>query len=175
MNTNSLLGLLALIVVVGGGIWFFSSKNPQGSASPSTDSPVAGTGTIADLAVQTGSWECDVTSDTDGVSSVGKAFVSDRKVRADFVSNVAALGNKEVGSHMIQTQEFVYAWSDMAPQGTRMMIPANSDVLITSDTGTVGTNAPVTYSCVPWTANEALFTPPSGVTFFDVPFTPPAQ
>lgn len=175
MNTNSLLGLLALIIVVGGGVWYFSNKNPQGTSLREVADVIEGTGTIADLAIQTGAWECDVTTTADEVSSSGKAFVSNGKVRADFVSQVAALGNKEVASHMIQTKEFVYTWSDLAPQGTRMMIPPNSDVLIKSDTGTMGTNAPVTYSCAPWIENEALFTPPSNITFMDVPFTPPAQ
>lgn len=169
MNTNALIGLVALVVVVGGGVWFFSSKKDMqdGSAEAhrSSQDAVRGEGTFAELMARTGSWKCDVAVAIEEAPSQGEVYISDGKIHADFTAQIEAMGGQSVRTQMIQTDGYVYTWSDMTPQGFKMPIPEGGEADAPQG---VSYDSRVSYDCAPWTLDMSLFIPPSNVTFMEI-------
>lgn len=176
MNTNTLLGLLALIVVVGGGVWFFSQKDAgEQGMMDENEMMNDGTSSFAELLHRTGSWKCTVSVEIEESPSEGTVYVSDGKVRADFTSRPKTMGGTEVKTHMVQTDGYVYTWSDLLPQGMKMMLPKDSTATADTTTGVVGTDSDVDYSCAPWVGDNAQFTPPASVSFMELPSNATAE
>ena len=172
MNTNVVIGLVALIVVVGGGAWLLSNKGanaPMEGDAPEGQEVSEGAGSFGDMIARAGSWTCSVSTSVEAAPSEGTTYISNGMIRADFISRPEALGGQEVSSHMIQSDGYIYTWSDMAPQGMKMLIPkepldgAGGDAV-----GTVSADAQVEYSCMPWVADSSKFAPPSTVTFMEL-------
>lgn len=170
MNTNALIGLLALVVVVGGGVWFLSSKpdaqDGKQEAHQASADAVRGEGTYADLIARAGSWKCDVAVSVEEAPSQGTVYVSDGKIHADFTAQVEAMGGKSVRTQMIQTDGYVYTWSDMTSQGYKMEIP-EGEAQADAPQG-ISYDSRVTYDCAPWVADASLFVPPSTITFMEI-------
>lgn len=164
MNTNALIGLVALIAVVGGGVWFFSNKNTEPMSDDSQEM-TSGAGTFAELMAHTGSWKCDVTTSQAQAPSTGTAYISDGKVRADFTSEV---NGSSVTSHMISADGYVYTWSDAYPQGMKMMIPEGETTANDSAPTGIPADENVDYSCSLWLADAGMFTPPASVSFMEL-------
>jgi|CXWL01.1.fsa_nt_gi hypothetical protein len=171
MNTNVLIGLVALIVVVGGGAWLLSSKGadaPEGATSD-TQEVSEGSGSFGEMIARAGSWTCTVSTFVEAAPSEGTTYISNGMIRADFTSRPQALGGQEVSSHMIQADGYIYTWSDMAPSGMKMLIPKDQQAVAGGDAvGTVGADAQVEYSCLPWTLDSTKFVPPSTVSFMEL-------
>lgn len=170
MNTNALVGLIALVVVVGGGVWFFSSKGDvqDGSAEAhkASSEAVRGEGTFGELMARAGSWKCDVAVAIEEAPSQGTVYVADGKIYADFTAQVEAMGGQSVRTEMIQADGYVYTWSDMTPQGFKMQLP-EGDASKDAPQG-VSYDSRVTYDCAPWSVDASVFTPPSSVTFMEI-------
>jgi len=167
MNTNALIGVIVAIVVVGGGAWYLTT---QGTPSPEGPEAVqqeaAGEGTFAELMMRSGSWKCDITTTIEEAPSTGVAYIADGKIRADFTSTPAATG-QPVTSHMISADGYVYTWSDMYPQGMRIMIP-EGEATVDTEVGGMAYDSRVDYDCQPVAANASLFVAPSDVTFMEL-------
>jgi hypothetical protein len=171
MNTNMLIGLVALIVVVGGGAWFLSSKSVDAPTDGGSDTQEVsnGSGSFGEMIARAGSWTCTVSTSVEAAPSEGTTYISNGMIRADFVARPEALGGQEVSTHMIQSEGYIYTWSDMAPQGMKMLIPKDQPDSAGGDAvGTVGADAQVEYSCMPWVADSSKFAPPSTVTFMEL-------
>lgn len=173
MSTKAIVGLIAAIVVVGGAIWYFSSGSGnqapiEGSVEGAMENE--GSGMLASLIARAGSWKCEVTSEIEAAPSQGTVYVSGGKMRGDFSSQPEALGGASVVSHMINTGEFIYTWSDAYPQGMKMAVPPEGSN-VSSDpaaSGGVDYQSQVHYSCSPWAADESMFAPPAGVSFMEL-------
>lgn len=172
MSTKVIISIVAAIVIVGGGAWYFLShksvKKEVEIGTQQKKDDATGTGTFADLVGKAGSWKCTVKTEVEQAPSEGVAYIADGKVRADFTSKVAALQGKTVTSHMITADGYVYTWSDAYPQGMKMKMPEGQQAPDTNPKGSVPMNAPVEYTCAPWVTDPAVFTPPTSVSFMEM-------
>lgn len=172
MNTKVVIGIVTGVILVGAGAWYLSSHKPVAEAPVSgNQEPQAqqakGMGSLGELIAKAGSWKCTVKMQAGEAPSEGVAYIADGKVRADFSSNVAALGGKEVKSSFIQADGYAYTWSDMMPKGIKLPIPSSTDPAV-SEATPMDYAAPVEYDCAPWMKDDALFTPPTSVTFMEL-------
>lgn len=171
-----ILATLALITIAGLG-WYFtqsssneaqpqqSEQSADQSESANQDSQVADTteqsGTIADLLSRTGSWRCDVSSNVAAAPSTGVAYIADGKIRGDFTSKVAAMGNLQVKTHLIVIDGFAHVWTDLYPQGAKTAIDAPA-----SETQSgFSHDTQVSYLCVPHQPDASLFVLPANISF----------
>ncbi|KND51451.1 MAG: hypothetical protein ABA06_04050 [Parcubacteria bacterium C7867-001] len=169
MNTQTIIALVIAVVVVGGGVWYFSSMGPQGVPNGEAGTSNNGTGTLQSLMGLTGSMKCDVATAAGPSQSSGTVYITNGKMRGDFNSTSAATGEAVIESHMIRSGGFMYTWSSAAPQGVKFSEEAIASASSqSSGQGSVDPNAQVTYSCSLWAADEAQFTPPSTVSFIDM-------
>ena len=176
MNTKALIVGAVVVVVVGGGIWYATSHHAPApvvtSATTTTQSETgttaseSGTGTIASLWGMTGNLTCDVSSNT-GTPFSGKVYVSGGKVRADVNATIASMGNKQVESHMIHADGFVYSWTNLIPQGIK--VPDAQATTGSNQSQGVSAATAITYSCLPWVADPTVFVVPTSVSFMTPP------
>lgn len=161
---KAILGVIAAVIVIGGGAWYVSSQN-GGSANVEggmeEKKENAGQGTIGELIARAGSWICTVTVDMEEAPSDGVTFIADGMVRADFTSTI---DGKAVTSHMISADGYVHTWSDAYPQGVKMKIP-EGQATTDSTVGGVSADSRVDYDCQPWAKDSSKFVPPSDVSF----------
>lgn len=169
MSTNALIGIIAGIVIVGGGVWYVSSNkevSPVAIEETSEESQEAqqneGEGTLADLMGRTGSWTCEVNAAYEGGSSDGTVVMNDGKLRGDFTATMAGI---TVNTSFIGRDGYMYSWTSMLPQGFKVEMNAAA--------GTAGgqgmdPSTNVNYSCMPWAADESKFVVPSDITFIEM-------
>ena len=173
MDTKAIIGLIVAIVVIGGGAWYFSSQKSVGTSGDALEQQAdtmkesKGMGTFAELIGKVGTWKCTVRMNVAEAPSEGVAYIADGKVRADFTSKVQALGGKEVQSSMIQTDGYVYTWSNMMPQGMKMKVPLSNDPAV-SEMVPDNYTEQVDYDCGPWMMDASKFTPPAEVSFMEL-------
>lgn len=169
MNTQTIIALVIAVVVVVGGVWYFSSRGPAGAPTGEVGASNNGSGTLQSLMGLAGSMKCEVATAAGPSQSSGTVYIANGKMRGDFNSTSAATGERVIESHMIRAGGFMYTWSSAAPQGVKFSEEAIASVNTQSNgKGGVDPNAQVTYSCSVWAADEALFAPPSTVSFVDM-------
>ena len=173
METKTLIGVLVAVVIVGGGVWYFSSNK---EAAIPTEEGVMGTmeekaegsATLADLMARTGSFRCDVEVKAEaaagGSETAGTVYIGEAKMRGDFATKVSGM---TVNSHMISREGYVYTWSDMMPQGMKMKVVTDGEAQ-TSTQGAMDASAAVDYHCAPWSVDGSKFTVPGTVTFTEL-------
>jgi hypothetical protein len=173
MNTNTIIGVVAAVVVLGGGYYVLNrpavapvtlgQEQPATTTSETVAAPGKFSGSLAELATRGGSWKCSVDSTTAQAVSTGVTYASGGKVRADFTTSVPSYGSVE--THLIADGVDVYTWSPMMPQGIKTKMTAQgSGTGPTSGQG-VNTDTEYSYDCQPWTADATLFVVPTNVTF----------
>lgn len=186
MQTKLIAGLaLAGIVVVGGGAYYMTSSNfsngpvtevdlPTPVQGTSTEpvaventAPETGTGTLLDLFAKAGNLHCTFSHDEKGNEVKGDVYISGGLLRADIIAKIAVLGDKAIEAHSVQKDGFAYGWTNVAPQGTKIKIPAGKSIADVS--GKSGVNATsVNYSCENKTSDASIFAIPSDVQFVEV-------
>jgi len=166
--------LYALIglAVVGIGAWFVMNPRPaadtptveqeQARDLPSNETQ-AFKGSMQQLMARGGSWRCDVSLTTEGVTTSGTTYVAGGMVRADFVSNVPQIGNVE--SHMIMRDNTAYTWTSMMNQGFKFPIESAEGQPEVSAEVAAQVNQQYDYRCTAWPTDESKFALPSGITF----------
>lgn len=179
MNTKLTAWVIIGIIIVGGGWYAFSQQHilaPMQESLEATSEEVveqdetAGTfiGSLADLSMRGGSWQCDVdTSAITGagaMSAQGTVYVSGKKVRADFAIEAPIVGT--VHTYMIADGTDVYSWSSMMPSGIKapMQQPEGAGDTPTQDEQTGPYNS-YAYDCMPAQVDASLFVIPSDITF----------
>lgn len=177
---GKIVAIIVVLIVILGGVWYVMNS---GSAAPASPNPAQTTaaadalnnasgtpsgqtaGTIGGL-LSMGDVTCtvDMTSASDGSGTV---YVSGGKMAGDF--SMTANG-QTMSAHMINDGSFIYSWSDAAPQGVKMPVPAaGSTNTAPSGQQNFDPSTPVNYSCQPWTVDASKFTPPSSVNFMTLP------
>jgi len=171
METKQLITLVVALVVVGGGVWYFSSGNPGGvpveegvvgtntAATPATEAE--GSATLADLMMRDGAYRCDVElKASGGADSSGTVYIGNERMRGDFTS---VMNGSTIESHMISMDGYVYTWSDMMPQGVKMQVSA--DGTTAGSQGGLDASSAVDYHCASWAIDANRFVLPDNVTF----------
>lgn len=116
-----------------------------------------------------GSYVCTVKQYFEQTDSEGTVYISEGKVRGDFVTTVA---NKEVKTSFLVKDGYQYLWTSPLASGFKMKIPAQGGSMENQAgmSGTYAWNAEQIgdYNCTPWTPDTATFTLPSGMMFAEI-------
>lgn len=168
MNANAAVGFIVVIVIIAAGAWYYTS-NPTVpipgmpvDTTPETATDAKGAGTFAELVAREGTWRCDVAMSQGPAPTEGTTYISGSQIRADFTAMSAG---REISAHMIQTDGYIYSWTDLVPQGFKMAVSAVTTGSVAQQV--VDPNANVEYSCLPWVVDASKFTPPSAVAFME--------
>lgn len=167
MNRNTIIAIIAALVVVVGAIYLVMNR-PAGEGvvnNPTGNSAEQGTGTFASLMGMAGAQECTISTQVEDTSSQGVVYVSGGKIRGDFTSTV---NNQTMHSHMIHLGSTVYTWTDEMPQGFKMEVPQGDATSDTTSKEVFDANQNVQYSCKPWLEDSGKFTPPADIQFMDM-------
>jgi hypothetical protein len=185
--------VIALVVVVGGGLYFMSSGSlsmEEGKVNvlapelnedvtSSEDSKVldkatpklaekasAFTGSFFDLATRGGKYRCEVTSTGASAGTLGTVYVSGTDLRGDFTTVSAG---KTIESHMLKKGDTVYVWGAGMPQGVMMQasVMQGQGSTATQGQGVSGTQE-YGWNCVATGGDTSLFVKPSNIEFMDV-------
>lgn len=171
-----LYGIIAL-VVVSGGAWYVmnlpetasptetpDSNSPRMNSDAPSNESMQFKGSLQALAARGGSWQCDVSVTTEGVTTKGTTYVTGEMVRADYVTDVPQYGDIE--SHMIMREATVYTWSNLMSRGMKFPI---TDGKMSGERSTTEVtpqfDGEYDYSCKAWPTDESKFALPQGITF----------
>ena len=168
---------IAVVALVVGGTYYASKKSPEAEqeetkADTRVDSATqadvsveaeAQSGTLRELLSMKQDITCTFNSDVGGDTS-GVVYISDGKMRGDFVSQSSV--NAQVESHMILQDSMAYVWS--GSQGAKMDISKLQADTSGQAGGSVDLDAKVDYTCEDWKKDETKFTLPGTVTFIDI-------
>lgn len=171
MNFYAVIGLVAVVGVLGGSAWFFStSQTPPHDTSTEvaaentpSEEPQTGEGTVQDLLNRTGSWECTVASSAGGTTTNGTAHIADGAIRGTFRSAIPQLGGMTITSNLLVREGYAYVWTSLYPQGTKVAL-ANAPAESSENNG-ISLSSAVSYTCTPWVVDTSLFTLPEGISF----------
>lgn len=169
MSTKVVIGLIAALLVVAAGAWYFMGQGgasiPDGAMVGEGDESMTGSGSLSDLMRMGSSVKCTVHSEDPNAISDGMVYVSGGKVRADFTSAVAGTNHE---SSMITADGYIYTWSSAMPQGLKMKNEgADTPSSAPTEPGSVNPNVKVNYSCAPWMVDSSVFMPPANIEFMD--------
>ena len=179
MSFNLLLGIVAAIVVVGGGAYV--AMNPEiitsitgGSAEEgeemmeNEEGENASVGnTFANLVALGQSVACTFSHDDGaGNRSSGTVYMTGgaTQMRGDFT--VEASGTAPVETFMVRTGGYTYMWSDASPQGIKSQVVNEAE--LTSDDQNGGIDEDTEFSCQAWNVDNSKFSLPSGIQFTDM-------
>lgn len=173
MNTK-VIGIIAAIVVIAAGVWFFTqSKNTNevqtDTASTEAEAELQQENTsLKELMSRDREVKCTYES-ADGGS--GTIYATRGRARGDF--EVTTDGKPSMG-HMIANQTTGYFWMEGQTTGMKMMIDADANAS-TNNQG-VDPNKNYDFNCESWRADASVFTPPTNVQFqeFKIPEVPAA-
>ncbi len=170
MSIKALLGIIAAVIVLGGGAWYLSTTNgtnegvmnEQGAAGTSEEVGSEGTTTFGEFLALGGSRECQVTVSMKEAPATGTVYVSGSDIRSDVVAKPANVA-MEINAHMIRTGGYIYAWTDMYPQGMKMK-ESDTESESAANSG-YDPSAEVSYTCKAWVPDASKFEVPASVTF----------
>ena len=165
MNTKAVLGIVALLVIIGV-VWALTKGPSDYEAAPgetgSTSGENSGESTFASLIAQGGSRTCTVSVANEGGTSEGTVYISGGMMRGDFTTTA---NGQTMAAHMIQADGYMYSWSDAAPQGVKVALSATQNTQAQSQG--IDPNANVDYRCSPGVSDQSKFEVPSNVTFME--------
>ncbi len=121
--------------------------------------------TLTKLMEKGGNYQCAFSHSTEVGDSTGIVFISNKKIRGDFVSKVSVPGIGDMGdikTYMISDGESTYTWSSMSSDGFKSPV---ADDAPKDSTGSVSANQELDYKCVGWKLDESKFSIPTNITF----------
>src|SRR5687768_17030789 len=110
INTNIIIGIVAALVVVGGGAYVYTQMDGSAEVRESEQLSLR---TLFDRDDQ----KCTFKTTVDGMVSEGTLYISDGCIRGDFTSQVQ--GKTEL-SHMIATKDEMRIWQHEQTTGFTM-------------------------------------------------------
>ena len=176
MVQKEIIAGAAALMVLGGAVLYFANR-PSTTAVVETETQTAAVetattgeaekfnGSFMDLMGRGGTYECRFSSDVDGSKSEGVVYVSDKKIRGNFMSTV---DGKEVRSSMIQDGESMYVWSEAMPKGIKMKAAAMTATGAKAPAGMFDPSLAMNYDCKPWKTDSAWFVAPPNVEFMSL-------
>lgn len=175
--------ILVVIVVVGaGGAWYYS-QNRAAVVSEGTPTSVVNlespsptplaqgntfTGKIADLLKHGKNLTCTFQRVDETGTTSGTVYVAGegQRLRGNF--NIEQSGNTAMTGHVVRDGQTMYVWSDQLPQGTKFTITEEAETSASSDTSQQLLDKDLNYNCLPWVADQGVFTLPTDKQFVDV-------
>lgn len=122
--------------------------------------------TLSKLMGKGGNYMCTFVHSTQMGESTGSVYISNKKIRGDFVSKVSVPGLPNMGditTHMISDGESVYTWSSMSAEGYK--VPVAQEDKTAESSASVPTDQELDYKCVGWTVDQSKFSLPTNITF----------
>lgn len=130
---------------------------------------VSGTDSLITLSRQGKDFECQVRFEQGGAEQPieGTFFTSEGKLRGDFIVPAPEFGGVIVSSMVLDT-DMLFVWSDINGELLGFKSDRTTGDVSIKTKEPVPLEAPVQYSCAPWTAIDmSIFVPPTNVTFTD--------
>lgn len=165
---QKLLPILGIIVIIGGGVYYFNTKKSSPQAPSQTVSEAAEFAKAIESGTPT---FCVLTKDSDKM----EFHIQGKKTAMTTTSTVE--GKTHVG-HMVNDGTYIYTWDETNMQGSKMAL----DTLETNNSPAPAPSAPVfdnaedydyyqnmgyTVNCQKESSNDSFFAPPSTVKFID--------
>lgn len=171
MNKKILLGISGFVVLFILITIFVFARKPSLTTSPtptSTESQSQAKSqtqpqSLKEILSAGISQKCSYDFELEGNSSRGEVYISDSKIRADFVTVTT---DKSTNTHMILDNNLYYLWVDGQVNGFKMSFDPNavsSDQSPTSNQ--IDWDQKLSYNCSPWIADQSKFVLPSNITF----------
>ncbi len=173
---------VVIIIIIVAGIFIWSRNetknvvneaveqvNVEGVGLPAGKDPISGMDSLAALAQQGKSLECQVVferSEAEG-NVEGTYFTYRGKLRGDFVMPAPDLGGSIVSSMIVDT-DMLFVWTTIEGQtlGFKSDLTARDNSVPTKEP--VALDAQVKYTCTAWEAVDgSVFIPPADVKFTD--------
>lgn len=152
-----IVGLIA-VVVVGAGAYTMMNRGGPAAAPAATSTPQTSEMSLREFSMSQTPQKCTFTSMQ---GSQGTVYVANARVRGDFTAQ--ANGSAVMG-HMIVKDNTSHVWMDGMSTGFKNSFDAVAEPGSATDSG-VNPDERVSYSCEPWTPDDALFSLPAGVEF----------
>ena len=172
MNNKTIGIIVGVLVLVGLAFLLMRNKNgdtnevASNTATTDTKSQAASESTsIKSLLASGGSKKCTFTSTEGATSSNGTVYVAGGKFRGDFS---ATANGKVMGSHMISSGTDSYMWMDGMTTGFKMKLDDTAKTGTTAQSQSVDPNKNFDFKCDSWSADNSMFSLPSGVQFSDM-------
>lgn len=173
MNKKILI-VLIILILIGVGVYLFTKKPSQSIKQETVNSQDNTTntenkttqGTLKSLLTAGKSQKCTYSKNLESVSLSGTVYISNGKMRGDYVSGTEQM---KVNGHMIVDGQYLYSWTDLSKQGTKMAINQEAQTPATASENTSSQasdmNQAFEYVCQGWTEDASVFIVPSDITF----------
>lgn len=128
-----------------------------------------GRGRLVDLLSLGERLECTIRYEVADAVTEGTVFMDEGRLRGDFMVPTTAT-TSNVASMAIKDQE-LYVWAEVAGEqwGVKKSLGSTTDEVTLDAREPVSLEAPVLYTCQPWTAYDpSVFTPPADILFRDL-------
>ena len=175
MKKNTLIAIIALLVLVGGLTYLKTKSQSPKSPATTTNStkPTQQAKTkISDWLKKKSSVVCTI--ENNGQKTT--IYIKGDKIRVDGMTT----STQNQKSYYIQDDKYAYIWTDGKPNGTKY--PLKSFLNDNEDDSETNTNAPqkfdlkemeaawegMNYKCTPKNIPDSNFTPPSNIKFVDL-------
>ena len=182
MNKKVLVSVIVVLILLllGGGAYTLSKRNKTQTTTqvttqttPTQESTKTAAQSLKDLLLSGVPQRCSYRDTEEGIDMAGTTYVSGGKVRADFTSTTEG---KTTTGHTVYDGTTSYIWTDEMTTGYKMMIDISKEEEASSESDSttqqgVDLNKTIDYTCSPWVVDQALFTPPTTITFaeFNIP------
>ncbi len=180
--SKTILVIIIIAVVIGGGIWVFSAhqnKNNEVSSSEintlpenlSKNSEKASTKKIpfSEFIKGFGSYQCTVNQSVNGNETKGTIYLSKGLLRGEFASVARSL---KIDTNFIVRDGYTYTWTSLMPKfGFKTKINSeNRESSGSQNSGSYNFNAEKVgdYNCEAWTVDQSKFNLPTGIEFREI-------
>jgi hypothetical protein len=172
---KTILGVIAAIVVAGGIYWYVDSQkdspsgrqessNETGDAartSENADSSDNRQTSLAALAQSDRPQKCTFSTVTDGFTVTGTSYMDGQgKYRVDYSSRDSS--QTYTGHNIFDANATIYMWQDGQAQGFKYDVQSSATA---QQAAGLDPNVQTDYDCESWSVDNAMFVPPSSVTF----------
>lgn len=165
-------GVVILLLVGGGGVFWARSKRIGRetdiilpSPTQQEDKATNNTTSLKDLILSARPLTCTFNSAADSGSVSGTVYISEGKIRGDFV----ATGNgKEFSSHMIADGKFSYVWMDGETSGLKMAFDPKAQPTGQPNNSPISVDEQADYKCVATKLEAGKFEVPGTVEFVTI-------
>lgn len=134
-------------------------------------------GSFTDLLGKGKNVKCTFSDENEDGSSEGTIYVSGKKSRNDIYAEVE--GGEKFEYHTIIDSEYMYTWSSLEEQGTKIKLDELNMTGKEFDEASLSENLEAyaehegiqkktNFKCRPWIPNNSKFNPPSNIEFIDM-------
>lgn len=185
MNQNKIIGIIAVVLLVALGIWYFSSSNNSGvtgtqdeTGAAETATGAAGnanaaakpaaTNTFRSIFTQSGNHECLYEQVTASSKTSSRIYIADGKMRGEFRTMSGGISSANI---MIYSGGILYSWKEGATTGKKSSIASLAELPeaipadLTSGAAFGVSLDNVSWDCHDWAKNPAMLAVPAYVKF----------